>query len=66
MAANDPQRPTWRTSSYSTTGGGQCVEVAELRGGMGLRDSKAPDTAVLNFPHGAWAAFIRAAARRHL
>jgi hypothetical protein len=33
---------------------------------MGLRDSKAPDTAVLNFPHGAWAAFIRAAARRHL
>ncbi|MFC4560391.1 DUF397 domain-containing protein [Nocardiopsis mangrovi] len=66
MAANDPQRPRWRTSSYSGTGGGQCVEVAELNTGVGVRDSKSPDAAVLSFPHGAWAAFIRAAARRRL
>lgn len=38
--------PVWRKSSRSGTGGagGQdCVEVASLAGGRGIRDSKAPD-----------------------
>jgi hypothetical protein len=39
--------PTWRKSSRSGSGGlgGQdCVEVAGLAAGIGVRDSKTPDT----------------------
>ena len=35
--------PAWRKSSRSTTQGGECVEVASLRGAIGIRDSKGPD-----------------------
>ena len=35
---------TWRKSSRSNTSGGQCVEVAQVGGNVGVRDSKAPDT----------------------
>ncbi|MFC4913427.1 DUF397 domain-containing protein [Actinomadura gamaensis] len=31
---------TWRKSSYSGTEQGDCVELADLVGGIGLRDSK--------------------------
>ena len=33
---------TWRKSSYSDTQGNDCVEVAALPGGVGIRDSKNP------------------------
>lgn len=33
----------WRKSSRSTTQGGECVEVAALLDGIGLRDSKRPE-----------------------
>ncbi|MEU8799334.1 DUF397 domain-containing protein [Spirillospora sp. NPDC048819] len=33
----------WRTSSRSNTQGNECVEVADLGGRIGLRDSKAPE-----------------------
>ncbi len=37
------QTPTWRKSSRSTQGTSeQCVELARLPSGIGLRDSKAP------------------------
>nr|WP_141586730.1 DUF397 domain-containing protein [Actinomadura sp. WMMA1423] len=32
----------WRKSSRSTSTGGECVEVADLGEGIGLRDSKDP------------------------
>jgi hypothetical protein len=32
----------WRKSSRSGSQGGDCVEVAELSGAIGLRDSKNP------------------------
>ncbi|HEY7484053.1 MAG TPA: DUF397 domain-containing protein [Streptosporangiaceae bacterium] len=35
--------PVWRKSSHSNTQGGDCVEVARLAGGIGVRDSKNPD-----------------------
>jgi hypothetical protein len=35
--------PVWRKSTYSGTQQGDCVEVADLGGTVGLRDSKAPD-----------------------
>jgi hypothetical protein len=35
--------PVWRKSSRSNTQGNECVEVAVLRGAVGLRDSKTPE-----------------------
>ncbi|WP_017539937.1 MULTISPECIES: DUF397 domain-containing protein [Nocardiopsis] len=64
MPAIDPQLPPharWRTSSHSSTGGGQCVEVADAPAGTWLRDSRDPQGAVLAFGHAAWAAFVEAA-----
>ncbi|WP_242903038.1 DUF397 domain-containing protein [Actinomadura terrae] len=37
--------PTWRKSTRSTGGtSGECVELASLRGKIGIRDSKTPHT----------------------
>jgi len=43
----------WRKSSYSTTSGQDCVEVA----GASVRDSKNPGP-VLVFPAAEWKAFL--------
>ena len=49
----------WRTSSYSGSNGGTCVEVADnLPGVVSVRDSKDPDGPVLRFSLGDWAAFV--------
>ena len=49
----------WRTSSYSGSNGGTCVEVADnLPEMVSVRDSKDPDGAVLRFSRGDWAAFV--------
>ncbi|TDC63120.1 DUF397 domain-containing protein [Actinomadura sp. GC306] len=34
---------TWRKSSHSGSTGGECVELAALPEGVGIRDSKNPD-----------------------
>ena len=47
----------WRKSSYSSAEG-NCVEVADLRTAVGVRDSKNRDGAVLRFDHSAWAGFV--------
>lgn len=39
----------WRKSSRSGPQGGNCVEVAFLPSGVGVRDSKNPDGPVLVF-----------------
>lgn len=49
----------WRKSSYSGTNGGGCIEVAELPGGMAVRDSKNPQGPALAFDTAAWQAFAR-------
>ncbi|QFG24757.1 DUF397 domain-containing protein [Actinomadura sp. WMMB 499] len=33
----------WRKSSHSDTSGNECVEVADLAVGLGVRDSKNPE-----------------------
>ena len=48
---------TWRTSSYSGTNGGQCVEVGNDARLIAVRDSKDPDGSVLAFAADTWAAF---------
>ena len=48
----------WRKSSYSSSNGGQCVEVARnLAGVVAVRDSKIPDGPVLVFTPAAWQSF---------
>jgi hypothetical protein len=49
----------WRTSSYSGSNGGTCVQVADnLPGMVAVRDSKDPDGPALTFSRPAWAAFV--------
>ena len=48
----------WRKSSYSNPSG-NCVEAAELAGGVALRDSRFPDGPALVFASAMWDAFLR-------
>lgn len=52
---------TWQKSSFS--GGGQgdaCVEIANRRTHIAVRDSKAPARAALTFPAGVFTRFVDA------
>jgi hypothetical protein len=49
----------WRKSSRSNTSGGDCVEVADLAGNIGVRDSKNPDGPQLTFDTADWHTFTR-------
>jgi hypothetical protein len=49
----------WRKSSYSSNGGGECVEVARnLPGAVAVRDSKHPRGPVLAVTPAEWRDFI--------
>lgn len=51
-------RLNWRKSTYSTTNGGGCVEVAtNLPGIIAVRDSKDRQGPVLTFTPAEWQAF---------
>ncbi len=54
----------WRTSTYSSGGGGQCVETASRSGLVMIRDSSSRDTMTLAVPAAAWTAFT-ASLRSH-
>ncbi|WNE95708.1 DUF397 domain-containing protein [Streptomyces luomodiensis] len=57
--APDLRTASWHKSSYSSNGGGECVEVADnLPGIVPVRDSKNPDGPVLIFPDDSWSTFI--------
>jgi hypothetical protein len=54
----DLKRAEWRKSSYSSSNGGQCVEVARnVPGVVAVRDSKAPQGPVLLFTPAQWQFF---------
>ncbi|MEU6993216.1 DUF397 domain-containing protein [Streptomyces sp. NPDC046465] len=57
----------WRKSSYSGggSGGGDCVEVADLPRHTAIRDSKNPSGPALTFPQEAWAPFVTAIRSPH-
>jgi hypothetical protein len=48
----------WRKSSYSGTNGGDCVEAANLRGSILVRDTTDRGGIVLNVPPDAWTGFV--------
>ncbi|MDJ1130439.1 DUF397 domain-containing protein [Streptomyces iconiensis] len=52
-------RVTWRKSSYSQ-GNGACVEVADNRAFIPVRDSKDVSLRPLIFSFGSWSTFIDA------
>jgi hypothetical protein len=61
MIADEPDfsGATWFKSSYSGGNNGQCVEVADLRVSVGVRDSKRRAVGpVLVFGPLEWAAFV--------
>ncbi len=47
----------WRTSSYSGSNGGACVEVGTAGPAVAVRDSKHPDGPHLAFAATTWKAF---------
>jgi Domain of unknown function (DUF397) len=55
----DLNNAQWRKSSFSSSNGGNCVEVAmNLPGIIAVRDSKNPDGPALLFTPDEWRAFI--------
>ncbi|WP_333771664.1 DUF397 domain-containing protein [Streptomyces sp. IBSBF 2435] len=56
----------WFKSSYSGTGGGDCVEVAASSGMVHVRDSKDTSGPQLAIELGAWASFVSFAAEQPL
>lgn len=58
MDAREQSKPTWRKSSYSGTGNGDCVEVARAQGRAAVRDSKDDAGVPLSFTSPAWRAFL--------
>ena len=53
----DLSRIAWRKSSYSSSNGGACIEVAATSSTIAVRDSKKPSGATLDFSRNNWQAF---------
>ncbi|GAA1783793.1 DUF397 domain-containing protein [Actinomadura chokoriensis] len=60
MAPPSSTSATWRKSSRSNGAGGACVELADMRTHVKVRDSKDPAGAVLTIPTDQWAEFLHA------
>ncbi|GAA2449989.1 DUF397 domain-containing protein [Actinomadura vinacea] len=54
----DLTNAAWRKSSYTTSNGGDCVELASVPGTVAVRDSKNPDGPKLVVPQRAFAALL--------
>ena len=61
----DLSRADWRKSTFSSSNGGQCVEVAQnLPGVVAVRDSKDPNGPALIFTADEWRFFLESQASR--
>ena len=50
---------SWRKSSYSSSNGGDCVEVATTPHIIAVRDSRNPYGPTVAFSQGSWEAFTQ-------
>ena len=57
------ERGVWRKSSYSGNVNQDCVEVAPLGTGVGVRDTKNRESGHLAVPAGRWRAFVASVKR---
>lgn len=55
----------WRKSSYSSSSGPDCVELAYVPDMIAVRDSKDPDGPVLGFRPATFAAFLKHTKENH-
>jgi len=53
------EQVAWFKSSYSGSGGGDCVEVAMPPAAVHVRDSKVPQGPALTFAATEWTTFVR-------
>lgn len=58
-AGEEANALSWRKSSHST-GNGECVEVALMRGEVAIRDSKDPAMGLLLCGRRSWQVFVAA------
>jgi hypothetical protein len=63
VRASLPHTGAWRKSSYSNPSG-NCLEAADLAGGVALRDSRSPHGPTLVFSSAMWGAFVRSVKRQ--
>ncbi len=54
----EPLDPGWRKASYSSNGGGSCVEAGNVPGGVLVRDTTDRGGVVLSIPADAWKKFM--------
>lgn len=66
MIRPDLAQVVWRKSSRSGANDSNCVEVAEVPGGLAVRDSKDPTGPVLHFGRGVWGEFVNGLRSRSL
>jgi len=59
MSAPKPPTTVWRKSSRSNGAGGECVEVANVRPGIAIRDSKDPSGPSLSLEAQQWTTLLR-------
>ncbi|WP_075020652.1 DUF397 domain-containing protein [Actinomadura madurae] len=59
MNGRDSSCVRWRKSSHSGGQGGNCVEVAALDSGVGVRDSRDQEGPKLTFGVAEWRVFAR-------
>ncbi|MGB3441596.1 MAG: DUF397 domain-containing protein [Actinophytocola sp.] len=64
MATTNQSQLRWRKSSFSGSSGNECIEVATIRAGAAVRDSKNPHGGALLLTGSAWDQFREVAKGR--
>jgi hypothetical protein len=59
-SAGDWATVPFRKASHSSTNGGQCVEVGTRPGLVAVRDSKSPESGLVELPAPTWRTFLSA------
>lgn len=60
MAGSDSTLSTWRKSTYSGSGGANCVEIGDSGAKVMVRDTKNRDGGTLDIDHREWRRLVAA------